>query len=265
MSTDQIESELRSIEHALHAALVRQLRVISLMAVLLGVAGYFVGHFVAEEQSRSDVAPLTAQIEELQQQLHERVAAVAERCDRQETAYTNTLSALHQLEILRRDEAARDAAAINALLTDIENRRSMSVRELESYVTSRVTMPPEAVTAAINRFVDEHTLQLDRVLSVLEHRLNDETIARTRAPSPPNESPAITTAPPRSTPPTLSNPVPAPPAPPKVAAATREPQGGAYFAPPERKPLLFFNPRQAPQRLDPVRISESEEIPLPPR
>ena len=71
MSTDQIESELRSIEHALHAALVRQLRVISLMAVLLGVAGYFVGHFVAEEQSRSDVAPLTAQIEELQQQLHD--------------------------------------------------------------------------------------------------------------------------------------------------------------------------------------------------
>ena len=43
MSSDQLEFELRNIEQTLHAALVRQLRVISLMALLLGVAGFFVG------------------------------------------------------------------------------------------------------------------------------------------------------------------------------------------------------------------------------
>ena len=41
-------------------------------------------------------------------------------------------------------------------------------------------MPPQAVTAAINRFVDEHVLQLDRVLSVVERRLGDEAIAAMR-------------------------------------------------------------------------------------
>lgn len=274
MSSDQIESELRSIEHALHAALVRQLRVISLMAVLLGVAGYFVGHFVADEQHRgaaaapavdsSAIDALEGQIAELQAQLHHQVSAVAERCDRQETAHSETLAALHELEALRRDDAARDAAAINALLADIENRRSMSLRELEAHVARRVAIPPEAVTAAINRFVDGHVLQLDRALSVVERRLSDKAIAETRAPAPPTESFTTGNSPTSSTPATLSNPAPATLAPPRVAATPQVARNSSFFAPPQRKPLLFLSPKQ-PKRLDPVRISESDEIPLPPR
>ena len=184
MSSDQIESELRSIEHALHAALVRQLRVISLMALLLGVAGFFVGHFVADEQGQASVSPLEQQVHELQEQL----AAVTDRCNRDRKRCTaEALVALQQLESLRRDDAARDAAAINSLLSDIEQRRSLSLRELEAHVAGRVSMPPQAVKAAINRFVDEHMLQLDRALAVVERRLDDETIAATRAPLPPLE------------------------------------------------------------------------------
>jgi hypothetical protein len=255
MSSDQIETELRSIEHALHAALVRQLRVISLMALLLGVAGFFVGHFVADEQGRASVSPLEQQIHELQEQL----LAVTERCSRQEAMHSDALVALQQLESLRRDESARDAAAINSLLSDIEHRRSLSLRELEAHVARRVSMPPQAVKAAINRFVDEHMLQLDRALAVVERRLDDGTIAATRAPLPPLEdapSLPVPRAAPATTPGSLSSTT--------VVATAPAGREGAYFAPPAKKGYLFFS-RNQPQRLDPVRVSESDAIPLPPR
>src|SRR6185295_13169117 len=89
MSSHQLESELRNIEHALHAALVRQLRVISLMAVFLGVAGFFVGHFVAGEERVAAVSPVQQQIADLNEQL----AAVTARCARQETAHREALAA----------------------------------------------------------------------------------------------------------------------------------------------------------------------------
>src|SRR5262245_37822474 len=160
MSSDHLELELRSIEHALHAALVRQLRVISLMAVFLGIAGFFVGHFVAGEQGRAALSPLEQQVSELQKQL----AAVTDPCNQQEISHREAMLALQELESLRRDDTSRDAAAINALVNDIDQRRSLSLQELEAHVAGRGVMPPKAVAAAINRFVDEHMLQLDRAL-----------------------------------------------------------------------------------------------------
>jgi hypothetical protein len=238
------------------------------MALLLGVAGFFVGHFVADEQSRASLSPLERQVTELQKQL----AQVTERCQRQEAAHAETLTALNQLEALRKDDASRDATAINALLSDIDQRRSMSLRELESHVAHRVSMPPEAVTAAINRFVDEHMLQLDRALAVVERRLDDQAIAATRAPLPPIEVNSIRQ-------PSNSSPLPATTLPgtlttTTVASSSDKHNGSRYFEPPAPTPAttparakrgyLIISKNQ-PQRLDPVRVSESDAIPLPPR
>lgn len=253
MSSDQLEAELRSIEHALHAALVRQLRVISLMAVLLGVAGFFVGHFVAAEQGQASLTPLERQVAELQEQL----AAVTDRCVRQETAHSQTVAALQELDMLRREDASRDAAALNALMTDIQQRRALSLQDLEKHVAQRTTMPPEAVTAAINRFVDEHLLQLDRALAIVEGRMDQESIAASRAPLPPIEQPEATTRP-TTTPGSLS---------PLTDAGKPEHNRDSsnFTAPPAKRKGYLFISRNQPQRLDPVRISESDEIPLPPR
>jgi hypothetical protein len=263
--SEHLELELRNIEHALHAALVRQLRVISLMALLLGVAGFFVGHFVADEQGRAVLSPLEQQVAELQQEL----ADVRDRCRRQETAHAEALVALNQLDALRKDDAARDATAINALLTDISQRRAMTLRDLDAHVAQRVSVPPEAVTAAINRFVDEHMLQLDRALAIVERRLDDQAIAASRAPLPPIEKPEPVPAPPvmaqrpqTTTPGSLSGM--------SVVTMTDRPADSRYFnqpaaAPaPAKKGYLFFS-RSQPQKNDPVRVSDSESIPLPPR
>ena len=252
MSSDQLEVELRSIEHALHAALVRQLRVISMMALLLGVAGFFVGHFVADTQGHATVSPLERRVHELQQQL----TAVTDRCNRQETAHAQALASLRQIEALRQEDAQRDATAINGLLSDIEQRRTLTIRDLEAHMASRVSMPPQAVSAAINRFVDEHILQLDRALAIVERRLESESIAATRAPLPPSEAAEAPRTSPTSTPAALS-------AAPAVAAAPVE-ASPAYFRPPVKKGYLFIS-RNQPQRLDPVRVSDSDTIPLPPR
>jgi len=268
MSSEHLELELRNIEHALHAALVRQLRVISLMALLLGVAGFFVGHFVADEQGRASFSPLERQVAQLQLEL----ADVTDRCLRQESAQAESLAALNQLEALRKDDSARDATAINALLSDIDQRRSLTLRELESHVARRVTMPPEAVTAAINRFVDEHMLQLDRALAIVEHRLDDTAIAATRAPLPPIDddrtiaaSQAIVQPRAPTTPGSLTTT--------SVAANPGAHSETRYFEPPApptpvtapaKRGYLFIS-RNRPLRPDPVRISESDAIPLPPR
>jgi len=270
--SEHLELELRNIEHALHAALVRQLRVISLMALLLGVAGFFVGHFVADEQSRAGLSPLEQQVAELQKEL----ADVQGRCRRQETAHAQALVALNQLDALRKDDAARDAAAINALLTDISQRRAMTLRDLDAHVAQRITIPPEAVTGAINRFVDEHMLQLDRALAIVERRMDDRAIAASRAPLPPIDHAEPVIAPPMvvqmpqatSTPGSLSSPA--------LASTAERPADSHYFnqpastpapAPtsaPAKKGYLFFS-RSQPQKMDPVRVSDSESIPLPPR
>ncbi|MFO1093483.1 MAG: hypothetical protein U0992_09245 [Planctomycetaceae bacterium] len=110
-------------------------------------------------------------------------------------------------------------------------------------------------------------LQLDRALAIVEHRLDADGVATARAPLPPIErpvpTPAETSSRPTTTPGglTTTTTANAPPA---------ERHTGAYFAPPataptpSRKGFLFISKNQ-PQRLDPVRISESDEIPLPPR
>jgi hypothetical protein len=264
--SEHLELELRNIEHALHAALVRQLRVISLMALLLGVAGFFVGHFVADEQGWAGLSPLEQQVAELQKELTD----VRDRCRRQESAQAAALLALNQLDALRKDDAARDAAAINALLTDINQRRSMTLRDLDAHLAQRVSIPPEAVTAAINRFVDEHVLQLDRALAIVERRMDDQAIAASRAPLPPIEHPEPVITPPivvqlppsTTTPGSLTNTT--------VVSTTDRPADSHYFnqpaaAPaPAKKGYLFFS-RSQPQRIDPVRVSDSESIPLPPR
>lgn len=266
--SEHLELELRNIEHALHAALVRQLRVISLMALLLGVAGFFVGHFVADEQGRAGLSPLEQQVAELQNEL----ADVRNRCRRQETAHAEALIALNQLDALRKDDAARDAAAINALLTDISQRRAMTLRDLDAHISQRVSIPPEAVTAAINRFVDEHLLQLDRALAIVERRMDDQAIAASRAPLPPIDHPEPVIAPPMVVQMPQSSTTPGSLTSTTVASKTDPPADSHYFNQPSNSPApaaakkgyLFFS-RGQPQRIDPVRVSDSESIPLPPR
>jgi hypothetical protein len=167
---------------------------------------------------------------------------------------------MQELETLRHDEAARDGAAIRALLSDINQRRSLSLRELESHMSGRGSAPPEVVASVINRFVDEHMLQLDRALAVVEGRLGAVESAVARAPAPPIENrdpaPAAPARQSATLPGNLSN----------LTAASQpsaSPPATQLAARP-RKGFLFFS-RTQPQRLDPVRISESDEIPLPPR
>lgn len=272
MSSDQLEYELRNIEQTLHAALVRQLRVISLMALLLGVAGFFVGHFVADEQSRVSLSPLERQVADLQEQLSD----VTARCRRQEIAHAETLTALNQLEALRKDDAARDATAINALLSDIDQRRAMSLRELEAHVARRVSMRPEVVTAAINRVVDEHMLQLDRALAIVERRLDDGAIASIRAPLPPLDHAAEQRP---AAPPRVASSIPGSLSMDEVTSGSNAGvrSQSRYFEPPPpeapvtvavpapvKKGYLFLS-RSQPMGLDPVRVSDSDTIPLPPR
>ena len=223
-----------------------------MMALLLGVAGFFVGHFVADTQGHASISPLERRVHELQQQL----TAVTDRCNRQESTHAQTVATLRQIEAMRNEDAQRDATAINALLSDIEQRRSLTLRELEAHMASRVSMPPQAVSAAINRFVDEHILQLDRALAVVERRLDNAAVAGSRAPLPPSETSSTPWTAPASTPASLS--------PPAVVAAAPVGSNPAYFRPPTKKGYLFIS-RNQPQRLDPVRVSESDTIPLPPR
>lgn len=252
MSSELIESELRNIEHALHAALVRQLRVISLMALLLGVAGFFVGHFVADEQARQSVTPLEAQLHDLQRQL----ADVTARSARQEALHQQTVAALHRLESQRREEAERDAATLHALLNDIDRRRAASLQELEAYAARRSMVPPQVVAAAINRFVDEHVLQVDRALATAERRLEATAVAAIRGPAQASSLPG-----------TLADRSGAENRAVRQSAAAERAlanRPAAYFDPPPRHGLLFLTPTRS-GRPDPVRISESEPIPLPPR
>ena len=106
--------------------------VISLMALLLGVAGFFVGHFVADEQGRASVSPLEQQIHELQEQL----VAVTERCSRQEAMHSEALVPLQHLESLRRgDESPRRRRHQLRCSATSNIAGRCTLRELETHVT----------------------------------------------------------------------------------------------------------------------------------
>lgn len=258
----------RRVERIVHEALGRQLRTTSLLALLLGILGFFAGHFVAASYSRQNNERLEARLAELQGQ----IGVLTDRCNRMDGQHAETATNLLDVERLRQDEAERDVAALRSMMDSIDQRRTASIRELDTYVTRRLYVSPQVVTAAMNRLVDDQLLQINRVLATVERRLPDSertqsTVAAAdrewiAAPPPPVES---TTA---NSPSNLDLETEDP-----EAAVVDAPQGDpsatqstetGLFAPPPRKGFLFIS-RSQPDRIDPTRVSESGAIPLPPR
>ena len=60
MTTSSTVMDDRRVERIVHEALGRQLRTTSLLALLLGILGFFAGHFVAASYSRQRTGRGTA-------------------------------------------------------------------------------------------------------------------------------------------------------------------------------------------------------------
>ncbi len=266
MTTSSTVMDDRRIERIVHEALGRQLRTMSLLALLLGVLGFFAGHFVAASYSRQNNERLEARLAEVQGQ----IGVLTDRCNRMDRQHAQVATNLLDVERLRQNEVQRDIAALRSIMDSIDERRTASLRDLDTYVTRRLYVPPQAVTAAMNRLVDDQLLQMDRVLANVERRLPDavrptppaQTANQewTAAPPPPVEPDAVGSADM-----TGRGPVP------EQAIVVRQPDVAEtpeaetqLFAPPPRKGFLFIS-RSQPERLDATRVSESGAIPLPPR
>jgi hypothetical protein len=270
MATQVDETQERKIERIVHEALGRQLRSMSLLALLLAVLGFFVGHFVAASYSRQVNERLEARLGELQGQ----IGSLTERCNRMDDQHAQTLTSILQIEQLHQEAAQHDAASLRALIAGMDAQRAASIQELDTYITRRLYVPPPVVTAAMNRMVDEQLLRMDRMLASVESRLPAENAApgsglndsREPIPAPPPPAEAIGDV-------AVSLPVrertdsPASQPAPRTTAERADAGDGAaaeYFAQPPRRGFLFIS-RSQPDRLDSTQISESEAIPLPPR
>lgn len=258
----------RRVERIVHEALGRQLRTTSLLALLLGIVAFFAGHFVAASYSRQNNERLETRLAELQGQ----IGVLTDRCNRMDGQHAQTATNLLDVEKLRQDEAKRDVAALRSMMESIDQRRTASIQELDTYVTRRLYVPPQVVTAAMNRLVDDQLLQMNRVLVTVERRLPhtpepQSTVAAAdrewfAAPPPPVESETADAQPDLNsgTEETATEIAAAPQSEPSAP----QPAEAGLFAPPPRKGFLFIS-RSQPDRLDPTRVSESGAIPLPPR
>jgi hypothetical protein len=268
MTTQVDESQERKIERIVHEALGRQLRSMSLLALLLGVLGFFVGHFVAASYSRQANERLEFRLAELQGQ----IGVLTDRCNRMEDQHAETLTSILQIEQLHLEAARHDASALRTLIVGIDAQRAASIRELDTYITRRLYVPPAVVTAAMNRLVDDQLLRMERVLANVESRLPAEALAMSSdadvrtgtiaaAPPPPVETIEDVISRP------LRVPAPAPTPAPVTSTQPEQvrPDGSSeYFAQPRPRGFLFIS-RSQPDRLDSTQISESDAIPLPPR
>lgn len=267
MTTQGVETDDLRIERIVHAALGRQLRSVSLLALLLGVLGFFVGHFVAASYSRQVNERLEARLAEMQEQ----IGALTERCNRIDDQHAETLTAVLQIEQLHQEAAVHDAATLRELIVGIDDERAESIRELDTYVTRRLHVPPAVVTAAMNRLVDNQLLRMNRVLSGIESRVPGGGIVEMPTP---DERPAVVPAPPpppeesenRTPSPSTAPRQPSLPDPSLTAgtAPTRSAGADEFFAQPPPRGFLFIS-RSQPEKLDSTQVSESEAIPLPPR
>lgn len=268
MTTSSTVMDDRRVERIVHEALGRQLRTTSLLALLLGILGFFAGHFVAASYSRQNNERLEARLAELQGQ----IGVLTDRCNRMDGQHAQTATNLLDVERLRQDEAERDVAALRSMMDSIDQRRTASIRELDTYVTRRLYVSPQVVTAAMNRLVDDQLLQMNRVLASVERRLPhagqaQSTVAAAdrewiAAPPPPVESETVDTS--LDLDPKTVNAEAAVAAAPQAEPSATQSEDAALFAPPPRKGFLFIS-RSQPDRLDRTRVSESGAIPLPPR
>jgi hypothetical protein len=267
MGIQVAETDQQKIERIVHEALGRQLRSMSLLALLLGVLGFFVGHFVAASYSRQVNERLEVRLAELQGQ----IGVLTDRCNRMEDQHAETLTSVLQIEQLHLEAARHDASALRTLIVGIDAQRAASIQQLDTYITRRLYVPPAVVTAAMNRLVDDQLLQMERVLATVEARLPAEVTAMnsadgrgdvTPAPPPPleNEDDFMASAP---APQRIPTPAAAPPS---SAAAERAvaDSSAEFFAQPPRRGFLFIS-RSQPDRPDSTQVSESDAIPLPPR
>lgn len=261
MTTQSVETSEKQIERIVHEALGRQLRSMSLLALLLGVLGFFVGHFVAASYSRQVNERLETRLGELQGQ----IGVLTDRCNRMDDRHADTLTSILQIEQLHLEAARHDAAALRTLIVGIDTQRAASLQQLDTYITRRLYVPPAVVTAAMNRLVDDQLLRMERVLATVESRLPAELLAmdtgddRGAAPAPPppleDEGEFIVSVPASEQIATT----------PSAGADTADDAAAAeFFAQPPRRGFLFIS-RSQPEKLDSTQISESESIPLPPR
>lgn len=269
----QPANERETVERIVHEALGRQLKVTVFLALVLGVFGFLMGHFVAASQSRETADRFREEIAALQSQ----ITLLADRATEQEQQQTRLTMAVTDIEVLRREEAERSQTALETLAAVIEVRRQQWLRDLERYSGGRRYVPPEMVAAAVNRYVDEQLTVLSRVLDAT----GEGVVA---APAPPVEPmrggmDLLTGGPPLESTDVVGLTVEGPAPEPAVAkgpsasgpelparpdASTREGSDPEeYFAPPRRKGFLFYSPSQ-PREIEAVGASEPAAIPLPP-
>jgi hypothetical protein len=270
MTTQVDETQERKIERIVHEALGRQLRSMSLLALLLGVLGFFVGHFVAASYSRQVNERLEVRLAALQGQ----IGVLTDRCNRMEDQHAETLTSILQIEQLHLEAAQHDASALRTLIVGIDAQRAASIQQLDTYITRRLYVPPAVVTAAMNRLVDDQLLRMERVLANVESRLPAEALAIdsaadahpgaiAAAPPPPVEiDDEVISSRPRQIP---AN------APTRGPLTVTQPaddgvdDSAEYFQQPPRRGFLFISRSQPGERLDSTQVSESDAIPLPPR
>lgn len=281
----------REVQDIVHAALGRQLRLAMVACVLLMVAGFVLGHYVADAQARA-----------ASERLEGRVSAVVAQMNRlQHEAAAGQRAALDRLaaiERLRSEEAARDREALRLIVADAELKRSACLADLEPFVKRRLSVPTAQVIAVVNEFVDRQAGQTRHLLSIAERRAGNAELPS----GAPRRADTIEAPPPL--PPPLdgttgggraaaepnylpfgfrgdaSSPALGPPG--AAAGSSRIPggtmlfdaPGGAMFdapgnsarrfAPQAQSGYLFFS-RSQPRRLNDLRLADPDLPPLPPR